>query len=478
MVLFKLAQRGLGLISTVILARILVPEDFGLIAMAMSVYAVLEIMGAFSFDLALIQNQKATREHYDTAWTFNVMYGAVAATILFFLAEPMALFFGDARLAEIVPYLALASLLQGGENIGVVAFRKELDFKKEFNFLLFKKIIAFVVTITAAFLYQNYWALVLGIVTSTAAGVAISYFLHPYRPRFSLAKGLELFHFSKWLLLNNVLVFLNIRGIDFVIGKISGAKVLGLYTISYELSNLATTELVTPLTRAVFPGYARMSADREELRKGFLNVLSLVAVMVIPIGLGTMVLSEPLVRVLLGEKWLESIPLIEILAIAGVSRGLQANFGAVFLALGKPKMIAILSVIQISIAYPAFIFALLEGGIEAGASALVITAFIVLPLSYFLLMRALSLPVLNVFSVLWRPVISAFAMVAALVYLQDIWPLYQNTASLVAQFLMYIAAGGVVYSASLTLLWQLSHKPRDSAEAFIFDFLRQKLVNV
>ena len=475
MVLFKFAQRGLGLVSTVILARILVPEDFGLIAMALSVYAVLEIMGAFSFDLALIQNQKATRQHYDTAWTFNLIYGVVAATILFFLADPIAIFFEETRLVDIVHFLALATLLQGAENIGVVAFRKDLNFKKEFNFLILKKMIAFTVTVSAAFVFQNYWALVAGIITSAAAGVAISYLLHPYRPRFSLAASSELFHFSKWMLLNNILVFFNIRGLDFVIGKIAGARTLGVYTLSYELSNLATTEIVTPVTRAVFPGYAKMSGDQGELRKGFLNVLSLVAVLVLPVGLGTMALSESLVNVVLGDKWLECIPLIEILAITGVTRGLQANFGAVFLAVGKPKMIAVLSTIQIVIAYPIFITALSRGGIEAGATALVITAIIVLPLSYFLIMRVLSLPVSDVFTALWRPAIAALSMVLFLKYLQTVWPMYQNTGLMLVQLLSYVTVGAILYTAFLVSLWRFSNKPAESAEAFIISFVRRKL---
>ncbi len=87
MVFFKLTERSIGLISTIILARLLIPEDFGLIAMAMSIIAILELLGAFGFDVAIIQNQQAERKHYDTAWTYNVLFAIGSTLILALLAS-------------------------------------------------------------------------------------------------------------------------------------------------------------------------------------------------------------------------------------------------------------------------------------------------------------------------------------------------------------------------------------------------------
>jgi O-antigen/teichoic acid export membrane protein len=124
MVGFKLLERSIGLISTIILARLLIPEDFGLIAMANAVIAVAELLQAFSFDVALIQNQQATREDYDTAWTLNILLAASCAVLLAAAAYPLSVFYGDPRVESVIYWLALGMLTQGFENIGIIAFRK------------------------------------------------------------------------------------------------------------------------------------------------------------------------------------------------------------------------------------------------------------------------------------------------------------------------------------------------------------------
>jgi lipopolysaccharide exporter len=476
MVLFKFSERGIGIVSTIILARILVPEDFGLVAIAMTIYAALEIMGAFSFDLALIQNQNASRQHYDTAWTFNVLYGIFAAITLLLLSKPASIFFEEPNLGGIISFLALATLIQSLENIGIVAFRKELNFRKEFNFLLIKKLIAFFVTVSFAFIFKNYWALVAGIITSKFSGMIISYIMHPYRPRFSLSKTTELFHFSKWTLFNNILIFFNIRGIDFVVGKMAGSQALGLYTISYEISNLPTTELVFPVTRAIFPGYAKMAGDVTVLRKGFLDVFSLIALIATPIGVGIAILADPLVQVLLGQKWLESIPLIQALAITGVLRALLANTGAIYLAIGTPKTIAYLALFNISIMYPALLWALTSGGIQMAAWTIATVAFLSLPINFLVLHKKIGFKLSQLFSKLWRPVISSLFMAVVVIYTSSMWEPSTSFLALPFQLVIQASIGAIVYLLSLFLLLRICNtRPEDSMEIILFGVIQAKL---
>src|SRR6185437_4494802 len=211
MIFLRLAIRGLGFISVVILARLLTPADFGLIALATVIIAALELMSAFSFDVALIQKQGQSRAHYDTAWTITIIFSAITGLILVALAYPAARFYGDPRLQPIMYVLAAGTVVEGFQNIGVVAFRKEMDFSREFGFQISKKIFSFVVTVPLAFWLRNYWALVAGIVAGKAAGTIVSYMAHPYRARWSTAAWAELFHFSRWLFLNNFLGFLRAR---------------------------------------------------------------------------------------------------------------------------------------------------------------------------------------------------------------------------------------------------------------------------
>ena len=189
MVLLRFSERAIGLVSTVLLARILVPADFGLVAMAMSVYAAVEIMTMFSFDIALIQNRDAGKEHFDTAWTFNIIFGGGIMLLMAAAAYPAASFYVDERVAPVMMWLGLGAFFRGFENIGVIYFQKDLNLRKEFELGLTRKLVGFAVTVGIALAYQNYWALVIGTLVQRVFGVAMTFIIHPYRPRLSLAKA-------------------------------------------------------------------------------------------------------------------------------------------------------------------------------------------------------------------------------------------------------------------------------------------------
>jgi lipopolysaccharide exporter len=461
LVLFKLLERGIGLISTLFLARLLVPADFGLVAMAMSILAALELLSSFSFDLALIQNQNAERRHYDTAWSFALMFGVANALVMCIAASFAAVFFDEPRVEGLMYALALVPLIQGFENVGVVAFQKDLELHKEFMLGLTKKLVGFAVTIFLAFMLHNYWALVAGIVATRVTGLILSYVLHPFRPRFSLNAANELFQFSKWMLLNNVLIFLNNRGTDFVIGKLSGARALGLYSVSYELANLPTTELVFPISRAVFPGYARLADDPEQLRRAFLQVIGLVALLTIPAGVGIGLVAEPLVELLLGLQWVEAVPLIQILAVFGVIRSLHGPMGSIYLALGKPRIIAALQCMQLLIAITLMLLFVPRFGPIGAAWAILVGAFVAMMSNYFMVLRELSLPFFGLMAVIWRPVVASFAMTATLITVSDsFWANLTGTGPTAMRLAAMIVVGAVSYATVILGCWHLAGRPR------------------
>ena len=162
MLLLTFVDRSVGVVSTLILARLLVPADFGIVAMAWSFIFIAELLAAFGFDVALIQKQDATRRHFDTAWTMNVSLGAVILIMMLVAAGPVSRFYDQPAVFWVICALAWSPLIAGFENIGVVAFRKDLDFRKEFAYQIIRRLVGFAVTIPLALLMRNYWALVIG----------------------------------------------------------------------------------------------------------------------------------------------------------------------------------------------------------------------------------------------------------------------------------------------------------------------------
>ena len=153
------------------LARLLVPADFGLVAMATALSGALAAMSEFGFAVALIQNQTADRRYYDTAWTLGLIRGLLVAGALAACADPLATMFADQRLEPILHVLAVGLVITSFENIAVVDFRKDLQFHREFYYRALAKIASFAFTVSLAVLLRNYWALVSGIVVGQLAGV-------------------------------------------------------------------------------------------------------------------------------------------------------------------------------------------------------------------------------------------------------------------------------------------------------------------
>jgi O-antigen/teichoic acid export membrane protein len=474
MVMSRLLDRSIGIVSVVILARLLVPADFGLVAMATAVIAVIELLSAFNFDMALIQRQETTRAHYDTAWTLNVAMAAVCALLVAAAAFPAVAFYGDSRLGPIMLWLSLATWIRGFENVGVVAFRKELKLNREFQLLLTKRIGVFLATISIALVTRSYWALVLGNLTGSAWGVVLSYLFHPFRPRLDLSARGELLHFSKWMVFSNFINTLASRAADLIIGKSLGAGPLGLFSLAYEISHLPTTELSAPVNRAVYPGYAKVASDEARLTGQFLDVLGFTALLTAPIAVGIAALAPLLVPLLLGDAWRAAVPLVEILALSGLLVSLRTNAGYVFLALGRSELLTAITAIRFAVAVPALVFGTTYFGVKGAAWMILGISIVMLPLTHGFMHRALRVRWADYGSQLWRPAVAATGM-ALLVRQYLAWAEQGFAAgNAVLALASAVVLGIAAYVSCTGLLWAVSGFPQ-SAEARVvttlFSFL-------
>ncbi|WP_305822825.1 lipopolysaccharide biosynthesis protein [Massilia brevitalea] len=478
MVAFKFLDRGIGLISTLILARMLVPEDFGLVAMSMILIAAMQLLVSFSFDVQLIQNPKADTSHFNTAWTFNVVFASVCGLALAGLAIPAAAYYDEPRLENILYVLALGFAIQGFSNIGTVKFQREMRFDKEFRFLLSKRLATLVVTIPLAFIMRNYWALVLGQLAGTILSVTQSYVVSTYRPRLSLAARGEMFHASKWLVVNNVIQFVNNRSAQFIIAHYSTPAWLGVQAISTEIATLPTTELVAPINRAAFPGYARAAHDLELLRDSFLKVISSIALFSIPAGIGICVIADVLVPAALGWKWLAAIPLIQILAMHGVIKAVQTNITYVYLALNRPRLITIVSTVQAVIMVALLVPAVKYYGVIGASWTYLATAIVMIPVNQSMVARCLDLGWTTFCRQLVRPLLASLVMGGAVLAVKSQLQLRHGvTLDYIVALAVCLTMGTLVYALTLYLLWRLAKSPH-GLERYSFGRVEQVLGKV
>jgi len=409
--------------------------------------------------VALIRSNEPGRAHYDTAWTLNAALGAAIALGLIGLAPLAAQLYHEARVTPVIMTLACASLIGGFENIGVVAFRKELDFRKEFLYQVSRKLVVVFFTVPVAWMTHSYWALVFGTVFGRALGVMLSYLVHPYRPHISLAKVNALFGFSRWVLLVNFANFFRERMSDLVIGRQLGAYSLGMYNIGAEISNLPSTDLIAPINRAVYPVYARLYGDLPALRMHYLSVLGLIAFIAIPAGFGISVVAQLIAPTLLGAKWSEASVVIVILALNGVVQALQTNIYAVYLAVGKPRHQTVMQLVMFAVLLATVWPAAGRYGIAGVAWSYLISSLVALPINIAVLLRTLRLELRSFFATIVRPLLAATVMALAVRSMVAWLGVGTPGAGQLARLALYVASGAALYAISIALLWQACGRP-------------------
>lgn len=474
MILLRLGERLVGLVTFSICARLLAPADFGLVALATSVVALVELFGHAGVDLALIQKRDADRRDYDTAWTLSVLIGTAAAAILCAIASPVAGFFKEPRVEFILYCLAGASFIAGFENIGTVQFRKSLDFRREFAYRLSIRVVAAAVVIAAALIWRDYSALVLGFLAGKIGLVGLSYLLHRYRPRFTLSGFASIAAFSKWVLVHNIVSGLGEQAATFIIARLLNVGVLAQFSAAKEISEVATTEIQAPIRRALFPGFSALSGDPGAIRRMYLDATGLMVMLGLPIPVGLALVAPDVVRVLLGEQWLTAAPLIPILALAGILRCFPSGAHMIFLSQGRPSVTAHLAMLRFAVLVPSLAFGTYLAGAHGAAWAIVATSTVMLFVNWVLVRTALALQRGDQWRVCYRPLLAAVAMSASVLGLHALLPVGETIGLGLLRVAGSGLVGATVYGAVLAAAWVVVGRP-DGAERHALGFLADVL---
>ena len=457
-------DRLIGFISTLILARLLAPDDFGIIAMASLVVGLADVLLGLGVNVALIQNRDPSQAHYDTAWTLRLAQMAFAAAMVCLVAPLSEDYFHDARVSPVLYAMAASMLLTGLENIGVITFQKEMRFGLDFRFVFLKRVAGFTVTILAAWILRSYWALVIGTLAGRAFGVFLSYRMHPMRPRISFEKMREIFSVSQWVLLNNIGNYLNRNLHRLLVGSRAPTAIVGGYVLADEISSMPSTEVLAPLNRVLFPAFVAARHDPEELKRLFLLAQGVQCLLGISAGVGLVLVAQEAVHVLLGEKWLFIVPFIQVLGFANVIDAIATSSGCVFITLGRVRLSALINWTQ------TFIFVVSTLAVFPDADAIhigwlrVLAVLLGLAFSLWFLLQVLeNVRLSEVAGTIVRPLMGTAVMA---LFVHSAGEMFHFTP-LVA-LAVKISVGLAVFPATVLSLWWLAGRPK-GAEAYLLN---------
>ncbi|MBV8590427.1 MAG: oligosaccharide flippase family protein [Acetobacteraceae bacterium] len=337
MIAWRLTTRLLGMVSTLVLARILMPSDFGLVSMATGFAAAIEGLSALGLDDALIRNTEVDRRLYDTAFSMQAIRALANAAIVALMAGPASAWFQEPRLVPILLVLAALTALSGFENMGTVEFRRNLQFSKEFLLFFMPRIVSVVSTITACLLLRSYWALLIGTTASKLMRLVTTYLIHPYRPRFGIARWRDLVGFSFWTWMTGLATLVWERSDMFIVGRAVGPETLGLMIVAGEIATMPITEFVSPATRALYAGVSAAWRNGANIAGFALAIALCMLLLTLPLTIAVSAASGPITDVLLGSRWLAAQPLLAISAWYCVFSVVSHICGSVLNASGRVR---------------------------------------------------------------------------------------------------------------------------------------------
>lgn len=456
----RIVVNATAFVSTILLARLLTPEDFGLVAIVTAVSAIVASVTELSLTQALIQGDEPTEDSFHSAWSLNLLRAVLLAVAMLALSVPVSQAYSEPRLVPVFAVMAAGTFIGSLENPKLVVFQRQLIFWRDFLVTIADKLVALVVALTIAIVYRSFWALVLGTVAAMIARVMLSYLLVPYRPRFRLARAKELLSFSLWLTLANLVKVINLRAVPLIIGAIMPTAAVGLYSLGERVATMPLRDTLGALQTTLFPAYARFRGDPDRLRAAYLRAQGAVCLFAFPVGFGIAAVAHPMVLGLLEQKWLAAVPVIQVIAASSAIMAVQ-NVLPLAMSIGRPAELLRRNVRSFIVQMP-----LLAGGVLIGLNTSLgelnglllglglSFAFNTL-LNLGLVRKLIGLRLRDQLRVAARPFAASLVMVSVLATLPAIFPVARLDDGSLAGLAILILAGAFAFVASVWALWSL-----------------------
>ncbi|GAH27947.1 unnamed protein product, partial [marine sediment metagenome] len=291
---------SLRFVQTVVLVRLLVPDDFGLMRIAGFVVAAMATFSQMGLGAAVIQRKEISRDILNTAWTLTFIRNVILYAAIFALAPWVAEFYRNPLISPILRVVSIRLLLSAlGNSMGLVLLRKELDFRRHELYEIICNAGGIALTIAAAWWLRSVWALAIGQVAFALFRLVGSYIVHPFRPRPSInwQAARSLISFGKHILSAGVVIFLKTQLDDAILGRMKGTEALGFYTLAYALSNMPATLITHAISGVTFSVYSKIQDQPKRLGQAFLKTLRVNAALSIPAAAGLAVLAPEIVNV-------------------------------------------------------------------------------------------------------------------------------------------------------------------------------------
>jgi O-antigen/teichoic acid export membrane protein len=377
--LTQLVGQGTSTAVAIVLAHLLTPADIGLAGMALTFTGLAGLFTDFALGTALVQRATITEEDRSTVfWT--TMAAGLACTIAgIALAPAVGSFFGTSAVVPLFAVLSLGFVLSAFGVTQTALLTREMDFRRLELRQIAATIVAAIVALVLAVRGVGAWAIIAQQVTAAAVGSLLVWRLSPWRPTrtFSRASVRSLGSFGVQTQFSRILGYLNLYADNLLIGRYLGSRQLGIYTVAYNVMYLPLARITIPIQQVLFAAFARLQDDPPRLGLAWLRGSRLVSAIAVPAFLGIAVVAPQFVPVVLGARWHEVVPVLQLLSVAGVAQTYQTLNWSVIQARGKPGLLLWFMIFSTAVTVGAFVIGL-QWGVVGVAASYAIARWIVL----------------------------------------------------------------------------------------------------
>ena len=374
---------GLDMIVKLILARILLPKDFGIIGFAVVFMGMVKVFNDLGMTAALIQRKDEDLKpiDYDTAFWVGIAWGLFLAAILTFAVTPIAAsFFNEPLLVTIIPVLSINFVLKPLTTVHIVNITREMDFKRIVLPQNISRITAAVIAIIMALTGFGVWSLVFQRILTNLFLSFIYPFVSSWRPkmRYSHASFKKIFNFGVYTTGTSIFNYLT-HNIDYLlIGKMLGAQPLGVYTLAFNVTYIVRGQIMDVINKVFFPVYSKIQDDLITIKRYYFKVIKYNCIMTYPIMIGLILLAKPFVLIGLGEKWINAVIPIQLMAGAGLVHLLTISNTTLLRGIGKPRLEMIMSIIKtLCVTVPFIVLGVIYAGINGAAAGLLAAKIVI-----------------------------------------------------------------------------------------------------
>lgn len=327
-------------VFTILVARILSPGDYGLMAMASIYIGFAEYLNEFGVGAAVIQKKDITEEEIRSTYLISIIMGSGFTCFSVVVAPLFATFFHESRLTPIMYALSVTYIISAAKNIQQSVMIRRMQFKDIARIEVVCKVVTSGVSYLCALYGAGVWTLVIAFLLFNAAQAGMYAFCERQRPGkiadITIIK--TIFRFGAQVMLARVITVLSQRTDLLIISKLINAQVLGVYSLSMSLANKPLDKILSILNQVLFPVFSQAQNDSQRIRQYFVKTFELELLIMIPIYMFIILAAEPLVAVVLGEKWASIVLPLKMFGAAGVFMYFASFCSMVVTALGRPRM--------------------------------------------------------------------------------------------------------------------------------------------